>query len=562
MSFLPTDVANLQLWLKADAGVYHDAGTTLATNGQTVQQWNDQSGNSRHASQATSGNRPGYNTSAKNSLPAIRFASASSQYLSHSYTGELGTAFVVYRNNDATTGGALISGDTSDAVADAAYYLIPRNSAGTGVTNKFYGRVTTADTGGAATWNGTSGALTGVYDLVAIRNTGSVLKQYEFDILTSTANIPGGQTVRPINSGYIGMAPYSRNPGSYLQGDVLEYIVYNPNISDTDFASVIAYLTAKWNLKGSGKYLMAGFKGQNNDDFLYTFRSNDGVDFNFSPTNYLPPATHLCRDFGFCQMFGKYWILHAICDTGAPSGYLTHAHQFDVAYSTDTSSWTFLTSVDITTATGASTGGAWTFHPIRNFDGTPWFDGSGLPHFMFGASSDNQATASLWEIHPTDQTMTTWSTPVQMTGTSLPSVMYDPYCLYDGTTFSVWYGNAVSPNHYIEMMSSTTMTSGYTVQKSGNFAGWGNTLEHPCLIRNADGTWTIYVDQLGNLCSYATGNAAWSSWSGLTSLTYDGGQAQSSTFKYQGAEVFASLFRGRRTLSSFGTRVGSRQVDR
>jgi len=77
-------------------------------------------------------------------------------------------------------------------------------------------------------------------------------------------------------------------------------------------------------------------------------------------------------------------------------------HQFDVAYSTDTNNWTFLTSVDITTATGATNGGAWTFHPIRNLDGTPYFDGSGLPHFMFGASDDNQVTAKLWE-NPPDQ---------------------------------------------------------------------------------------------------------------------------------------------------------------
>src|SRR5580692_2641587 len=68
-SVLPPAVSGLQLWLKADAGVYSDAGTTLATNGQTVQQWNDQSGNGRHATQATSGNRPTYNTGKFNSLP-------------------------------------------------------------------------------------------------------------------------------------------------------------------------------------------------------------------------------------------------------------------------------------------------------------------------------------------------------------------------------------------------------------------------------------------------------------------------------------------------------------
>ncbi|MFH1853505.1 MAG: DUF2341 domain-containing protein, partial [Candidatus Neomarinimicrobiota bacterium] len=44
----PGTLSNLQLWLRADVGVYSDAGVTPATEGQSVRQWNDQSGNSRH----------------------------------------------------------------------------------------------------------------------------------------------------------------------------------------------------------------------------------------------------------------------------------------------------------------------------------------------------------------------------------------------------------------------------------------------------------------------------------------------------------------------------------
>lgn len=56
----PPSAGTLSLWVKATDGVYNDAGTTLATNSQTVQQWNDQSGNSRNVAQATAGNRPIY----------------------------------------------------------------------------------------------------------------------------------------------------------------------------------------------------------------------------------------------------------------------------------------------------------------------------------------------------------------------------------------------------------------------------------------------------------------------------------------------------------------------
>ena len=61
------------LWLKADVGTFSNAGTTASTAGGTVQQWNDQSGNSKHAIQLTAGFKPTWQTNIFNGLPAIRF---------------------------------------------------------------------------------------------------------------------------------------------------------------------------------------------------------------------------------------------------------------------------------------------------------------------------------------------------------------------------------------------------------------------------------------------------------------------------------------------------------
>jgi len=41
----PAPAPNPLFWFKADAGVYSDAGVSPANYGDTVQQWNDQSGN-------------------------------------------------------------------------------------------------------------------------------------------------------------------------------------------------------------------------------------------------------------------------------------------------------------------------------------------------------------------------------------------------------------------------------------------------------------------------------------------------------------------------------------
>jgi hypothetical protein len=62
-------------WIKADSQVFTDAGNTPATAGQTVQQWNDQSGNELHVTANSAGQTPVYlaGTAATNFNPALDF---------------------------------------------------------------------------------------------------------------------------------------------------------------------------------------------------------------------------------------------------------------------------------------------------------------------------------------------------------------------------------------------------------------------------------------------------------------------------------------------------------
>jgi len=81
-AFSPLDIPSLKLWLDGTRGTYVDAGTTLATDGQTIQQWNDQSGQGNHATQAGAGARPTYRlTGGSNSKPALEFITANSNSL-------------------------------------------------------------------------------------------------------------------------------------------------------------------------------------------------------------------------------------------------------------------------------------------------------------------------------------------------------------------------------------------------------------------------------------------------------------------------------------------------
>lgn len=72
---------NNVIWLDAGFGVYNDAGTTLASTTNNVQQWNDRSGNNRHASQGTLANRPNYIDNVINGNPVLQYTAANNDQL-------------------------------------------------------------------------------------------------------------------------------------------------------------------------------------------------------------------------------------------------------------------------------------------------------------------------------------------------------------------------------------------------------------------------------------------------------------------------------------------------
>ena len=66
--FDPRSIAGLALWLDgADAN-------SVTLNGSTVSQWNDKSGNGRHATQATAASQPTFTANARNGRSALTFS--------------------------------------------------------------------------------------------------------------------------------------------------------------------------------------------------------------------------------------------------------------------------------------------------------------------------------------------------------------------------------------------------------------------------------------------------------------------------------------------------------
>lgn len=228
-SFSPAQTSGIKVWLKADVGVYSDAGTTPSTNGGIVQQWNDQSGNGNHASQTSVGQQPIYRTGEQNGLPGIRFDSTD-DYLSG--TLSVLTSFTYYAVVKATTnstinGTILFHGNN----AGSAGCVLQRASNAT---------LTLSESGSG---NSVNGMTTGTTFTVAAHFNGA-----------SSALSLNSNAATSINAGSASMTAFSLNrsdqsePLSTNKGDweYFEVIIYTGSVSAGDEANILAYLQSKW----------------------------------------------------------------------------------------------------------------------------------------------------------------------------------------------------------------------------------------------------------------------------------------------------------------------------
>lgn len=113
-SFVPTDIAGCQMWVRSDLG--------LTFNGSAVTAWADQSGNGRDLSQGTAANQPGYTAASINNLPSINF-DGSNDVLFTSSAFSLGTytVLLVTTGQDGTNGWFWTREPASHVVSDTLY---------------------------------------------------------------------------------------------------------------------------------------------------------------------------------------------------------------------------------------------------------------------------------------------------------------------------------------------------------------------------------------------------------------------------------------------------------
>ncbi|MBL0183766.1 MAG: T9SS type A sorting domain-containing protein [Chitinophagaceae bacterium] len=283
VSFAQIPTPGNVLWLKADAGAYHDAGVTLATNGQTVQQWNDQSGNAAHATCTPVGSRPTFVTNVLNGNPVLRF---SNHYLQTPdidlSTTDKTDMYVVYKSVAPNNNWEVVAEHGPDYNSYVGFNLFENAQAQT------YNGIFTGISGGGYNYKDYP-FKTNEFKIVNTSFDKAAAANAKVNLRINAKDITLYDQPLAASSGNFANYPlYIGNRGATLayplSGDIAEIILYNRKLTPTEKVTIESYLNTKYNIQcnvnnpqpGSGNCLQMGSYGAfAQDDADIDFGSND-----------------------------------------------------------------------------------------------------------------------------------------------------------------------------------------------------------------------------------------------------------------------------------------------
>jgi hypothetical protein len=226
---LPTDYANLELWLDADQ-------ITGLVDGNAVSPWTDQSGNGFDASNGTAGSRPLYKTNIINGLPTVLF-DGSDDFLTLASAANLDltadfSVFVVMRfvtvNRGSTVQNTVLSKDFT-RYEFYEYQTVQGGYVG-GTSNAVNSASSTlaAATNYILEWHRSGSSLTTV-------NNGT-----QVGTATNSASASGGNPL------YIGVRP--GGGGGYIHAHYGEIVIYDEARTAGEKTDLRAALASKWGI--------------------------------------------------------------------------------------------------------------------------------------------------------------------------------------------------------------------------------------------------------------------------------------------------------------------------
>ena len=241
-TFNPSRISNLDLWLDAaDENTLYDAtsgGSPVRTDGSAVKRWEDKSGNSNHATEATAA--PLLEVAEKNGLNALNFAT--SKYLTCSFTSKTFTAQTVF---------VVLKFSTSTPSFGRAFTQSVLNDNDYSITGHHIPVLRNATNNQISTYTGSAArspvsASNGTWYIARTRHSGSAVTMK----LNSTEGASYSHTLNRnfafyrIGASYV--APSGGTDAAFWNSLISEIIVYTKSLSDSESDSVTNYLNNKW----------------------------------------------------------------------------------------------------------------------------------------------------------------------------------------------------------------------------------------------------------------------------------------------------------------------------
>lgn len=235
-TFTPTSISGLALWLDAS-----DASSVTLDGSNNVSQWNDKSGNGKHATQATTTKRPSYQTAVQNGLNACRYDGTDDclQVASLTLSGQ----FTIVLACKTTTAKPFFVEHSANVNPNQGFYFYgttPTASAvrrtATGIVTPDVNVVWFGSAAGVASFRSLSSLVGGLAYSIRKNGVAQALVGSGTTTISSSASITDTLNIGARNNG---AAPAS-------DGDYYEIMIYDRPLTDTEVGTLETYLKAKW----------------------------------------------------------------------------------------------------------------------------------------------------------------------------------------------------------------------------------------------------------------------------------------------------------------------------
>ncbi len=169
-----------------------------------------------------------------------------------------------------------------------------------------------------------------------------------------------------------------------------------------------------------------------------------------------------------------------------------------------------------------------------------YVDGTNV-YVYFAASTNDTTSFNIFVCKALNTNFTSWSTPSMISG--LTANVIDPFMIVDNGTNYLWYKNETTK--YIEVaISTTSLTNGFTLARTNDWATWGANYEAPTVARRPNGQFVLMADAYsgGPYYRYASSSNMLSGWTTFTTIVSPGKTNRHGTIASVPLSDVASLF--------------------